>query len=119
MAVAKRKAELFSLLFDFDTKFYCQNSKLNRNGWHHSIPLARARRNHLLLFTFRPIIDPSSCIEVEGIKSALFATFRTPSKTYQHAKKEFDPPNDKKLGGNINENVPINVVSRIETVPRV
>jgi hypothetical protein len=79
--VAKWKTGLFLLLFDFDTKFQRQNSKLSRNGWHHSIPLALARRNQLPIYNFCPIIDLSSCIEVEGIKSVLFATFCTPQPT--------------------------------------
>ncbi len=63
-------SEWKSLVFDFDVEFCHQNSESSKNWWYHWIRLALLRRNHsITFFNFKPIIEPSSEVEMSNFHS--------------------------------------------------
>jgi len=107
-AAAHRKNEWKSLIFDFDTEFLHQNSELSKNGWYHWIRLALLRRNQLSLFTFKPIIEPSSCIQRRRLRWVIFTHFATPPTIPNFYRAQCVPraKKKKKRAGRENSNVP-------------
>jgi hypothetical protein len=71
------------MIFDFDAKYFNQNSISSKNEDHHLICPKILRLSLKHTFQLKSIIKSISLIEWKGIKSLLFDGFVTPPSTVE------------------------------------